>query len=42
MLLGAMNATLEWFDPARGDIADLAARYGDILLHGLLLPERGE
>lgn len=35
-LLGAMNATLEWFDPAQGDIDRLAARYADLALDGLL------
>lgn len=35
-LLGAMNATLEWFDPARGDIDRLAARYAALALDGLL------
>lgn len=37
-LLGAMNATLEWFDPARGDIDRLAARYAALALDGLLTP----
>ena len=35
-LLGAMNATLEWFDPAKGDIDRLADRYADLALDGLL------
>lgn len=35
-LLGAMNASLEWFDPARGDVDRLARRYADLALHGLL------
>lgn len=34
-LLGAMNATLEWFDPARGDIDALAARYARLALDGI-------
>ncbi|MEL6184592.1 MAG: TetR/AcrR family transcriptional regulator [Myxococcota bacterium] len=34
LVLGALNATLEWFDPARGSIEDLAATYGNLLLHG--------
>ncbi|MCP5367508.1 MAG: TetR/AcrR family transcriptional regulator [Hyphomicrobiales bacterium] len=38
MLIGSINATLEWFDPDRGDVADLAGRYAAILLHGLLQP----
>ena len=33
----ALNATLEWFDPQRGDIDELAAQYTDIVLHGLLV-----
>ena len=37
-LLGAMNASLEWFDPARGDIDRLAARYAALALDGLLDP----
>jgi len=36
MLIGALNATLEWFDWGRGGIEDLANRYADILLNGLL------
>ena len=40
-LLGAMNATLEWFDPARGDIDRLAARYADLVLDGVLTPAGG-
>ncbi len=37
-LLGAMNATLEWFDPAKGDIDRLADRYAGLALDGLLEP----
>lgn len=37
-LLGAMNSTLEWFDPERGDIGVLADKYADILLNGILDP----
>ena len=36
MLIGSLNATLEWFDPGRGSVAELAASYTDILLNGLL------
>ena len=36
MLIGALNATIEWFDPERGDLAGLADKYADIMLHGLL------
>jgi TetR/AcrR family transcriptional regulator, cholesterol catabolism regulator len=35
-LLGAMNSTLEWFDPARSDIDRLAEKYADFMLFGLL------
>lgn len=37
-LLGAMNSTLEWFDPDRGDIDALAEKYADIMLNGILEP----
>ena len=37
LLIGAMNATLEWFDPNRGDIDQLASQYADIVLHGILV-----
>ena len=36
LLLGALNATLEWFDPKRGSIDDLAGKYTDIVLNGVL------
>jgi hypothetical protein len=36
LLLGAMNATLDWFDPKRGDIDTLAKQYADIVLKGIL------
>ena len=36
MLIGALNATLEWFDPAKGGVDALADDYADILLNGLL------
>ena len=36
MLIGALNATLEWFDPKLGEIAELADRYTDILANGIL------
>ena len=29
-------ATLEWFDPHRGNIDDLASQYADTVLHGIL------
>lgn len=35
-LLGAMNATPEWFDSDRGDIDTLAEKYADIVLHGIV------
>jgi len=31
-----MNATLEWFDPHRGNIDDLVSQYADTVLHGIL------
>ncbi|MDX5501607.1 MAG: TetR/AcrR family transcriptional regulator; helix-turn-helix transcriptional regulator [Rhodobacterales bacterium] len=34
-VIGALNATLEWFDPARGDLDALADEVGRILLAGL-------
>ena len=36
MLIGAMNATLEWFDPTLGNISDLADRYTDMVANGAL------
>ena len=35
MIIGALNATLEWFDPARGHIDDLADQYTYIFLNGI-------
>jgi len=37
MLLGALNATLEWFDPDLGDIDELAGRYADMLASGIIM-----
>lgn len=34
-VIGALNATLEWFDPARGDLDALADQLGRVLLTGL-------
>ncbi|MBC7155839.1 MAG: TetR/AcrR family transcriptional regulator [Rhodobacteraceae bacterium] len=36
MLIGALNATLEWFDPKRGSADALAQTYTDVFLHGIL------
>jgi len=36
MLIGSLNATLEWFDPVQGSIEELAKNYSQILLNGLL------
>ena len=36
LLIGSLNATLEWFDPKRGRVEDLAECYADILLGGVL------
>ncbi len=40
MLIGALNATLEWFDPELGDVSELADRYADMLANGIFA-ERG-
>ena len=41
-LFGAMNRTVEWYDP-RGplDVAALAGRFTDLLLHGIAPSRRG-
>ncbi|MDE0992119.1 MAG: TetR/AcrR family transcriptional regulator [Rhodospirillales bacterium] len=36
MLIGSLNATLEWFDPVKDDVQKLADSYTEILLGGLL------
>jgi TetR/AcrR family transcriptional regulator, cholesterol catabolism regulator len=36
MLIGALNATLEWFDPERGSVEALASTYADVFLNGIL------
>ncbi len=36
LLIGALNATLEWFDPQRGGAEALADDYVDIFLNGVL------
>ena len=36
MLIGSLNATLEWFDPAKDDVQKLADRFSETLLGGLL------
>ena len=36
MLIGALNATLEWFDPERGSVEALASAYADVFLNGIL------
>ena len=36
MLIGALNATLEWFDPTKGDAEALADDYADTFLIGIL------
>jgi TetR/AcrR family transcriptional regulator, cholesterol catabolism regulator len=40
MLIGAMNATLEWFDPKRGTADKLARQFADNLLSGILTTKR--
>jgi len=41
MLIGALNATLEWFDPDRGSPDALADTYADVFLDGILAKTRG-
>jgi len=36
MLIGSLNATLEWFDPEHGNVEELANGYLEILLNGLM------
>lgn len=36
MLIGALNATTEWFDPAKGSAEELADNYADAFLSGVL------
>ena len=36
MLIGALNAILEWFDPQRGSAEALASAYADVFLNGIL------
>ncbi|MCX8226588.1 MAG: TetR/AcrR family transcriptional regulator [Sulfitobacter sp.] len=36
LLIGALNATLEWFDPQKGSAEDLADDYADTFLNGIL------
>lgn len=36
LLIGALNATLEWFDPSKGSTEKLADDYADVFLKGLL------
>ncbi|MEH6404315.1 MAG: TetR/AcrR family transcriptional regulator [Sneathiella sp.] len=36
MLIGSLNATLEWFDPVQGSVEELARNYSQIFLNGLL------
>ena len=42
LLIGSLNATLEWFDPQRGRVEDLAECYADILLGGVLTHGEGQ
>lgn len=39
LLLGALNASVEWFRPDIGPIEELANQTADLLLHGILTPE---
>ncbi|MCW8842529.1 MAG: TetR/AcrR family transcriptional regulator [Rhodobacteraceae bacterium] len=36
MLIGALNATLDWFDPGRGSAEALSRTYADVFLNGIL------
>ena len=36
MLIGTLNATLEWFDPHRGSAEALSRTYADVFLNGIL------
>ena len=36
MLIGSLNATLEWFDPEKGSARDISRAYAAILLNGLM------
>lgn len=36
LLISSLNATLEWFDPKRGDLNELADSYASMLLNGVL------
>jgi hypothetical protein len=36
MLIRSLNATLEWFDPAKDDVQKLADRFSETLLGRLL------
>lgn len=41
LLIGALNATLEWFDPKKGSVEALADDYVDIFLNGVLTQSGG-
>lgn len=36
MFIGALNATLDWFDPDRGSAEALSRTYADVFLNGIL------
>ncbi len=40
LLIGSLNATLEWFDPFKGEVKNLADRYADLLLCGFLVNQK--
>ncbi len=40
MIISSMNATLEWFDPRRGNLNELANDYAAVMLRGLLTKTR--
>ena len=40
LLISSMNATLEWFDPRRGNLNEMSNSYAAIMLNGLLPPNK--
>lgn len=40
-IFGVMNSSLQWFDPARGDVGELGERLGALLWAGLARGEEG-
>lgn len=42
VIIGALNASLEWFDPKRGSVEALAGQYTDLIWNGLKQTIEGE